>query len=130
MEAGTGNWEDFGSEDLQELEARVYDPLAELAVDLAICCLAAEQGIGGPCDDCTCQLKYHVTVQEGQFKDECETCGCYERRQRPYAPLTRIPSRGYKASRSDSSYRLEMYPGKGKAERAYEARQALKELTE
>ncbi len=131
-----GNREDEGQEYLQcpaeeiDLDPLVVnDPLAELAINLAICLQYLEDKHGGFCDYCTCQLGFHATMDDGG----CELCGCAERELRlEHSPLTKIlPSPARRVSDPDAFWRLREANTRSEGyNRAKEARNALKELTE
>lgn len=74
MAGDSGDWEGQSYEDLQLL-ARKFDPLAELAAELALCYTAIEEHRGAFCSACTCQLEYHLSFDETNV---CESCGCEE----------------------------------------------------
>lgn len=73
MDRDFGNWQEEGPEDIH-LTAGVVDPLLELAGELALCYEAVDSRRGSFCSNCTCQLGYHLTCEDGV----CELCECEE----------------------------------------------------
>ena len=133
MEADTWNWSNYSEEsnpafNHEDLTPVTGDPIAELACEMVLAMMAIETFTGGWCDDCTCQLGYHITTDSG----ECEVCGCYDQHKKPepmyipspvYAPRKKTGPRNLSA---DSTHYGAVYS----RERNLAAREALKELTE
>lgn len=74
MDEDPRNWEGQSIEDIY-IAAREFDPLAELAAELAQCCEAITNNSGTFCTTCKCQLQYHLPYDESNV---CELCGCEE----------------------------------------------------
>src|SRR5438128_1380353 len=126
MESDTRNWEEQGQQDLELVEEDIVidNPLAELASELAISLMALESGRGVFCDGCTCQLRFHAGTENG----DCEICGCLSVYISPIKPTTHMPMSDSKSSRVfGPDMRMQT---RDPYERARDAREALRELTE
>lgn len=84
MDQNSGDWEtacqkdssgDYQFEKWVGEDKREWDPLAQLAAELAISEMAVEEGRGAFCRNCTCQLQYHVLCDKD---GGCELCICEE----------------------------------------------------
>jgi hypothetical protein len=71
VDANSRDWQDEGAEDCFGITGP-FDPLAELAADLALCFDAVAESRGTFCTACTCSLNYHLSCDDGV----CELCGC------------------------------------------------------
>jgi hypothetical protein len=89
--------------------------------------MAIEEGRGGWCDDCTCNLTYHVSIPE---TGECELCTCISIYKKIEPPIVMALSSAHIPIRRATQHEPGIRLRKDEYDRNKEARLVLAELTE